>query len=60
MKPNLTIPKVKKVVCSISLTDIKMFFLVYEVSGSGQSVLIWTDPEQRESKETVLCPLGWK
>ena len=36
------------------------FFLVYAGSGSGQSVLIWTDPEHRESKETVLCPLGWK
>jgi hypothetical protein len=35
-------------------------FLVYAGSGSGQSVLIWTDPEHRESKETVLCPLGWK
>jgi hypothetical protein len=43
-----------------------MFFLVYAGSGSGQSVLIWAtelywaDPEHRESKETVLCPLGWK
>ncbi len=36
-----------------------VFFLVYAGSGSGQSVLIWTDPEHRESKETVLCPLGW-
>jgi hypothetical protein len=35
-----------------------VFFLVY--AGSGQSVLIWTDPEHRESKETVLCLLGWK
>jgi len=29
--------------------------LVFAGSGSGQSVLIWTDPEYRESKETVLC-----
>jgi hypothetical protein len=37
------------------------FFLVYAGSGSGQSVvLIWTDPEHRDSKETVLCLLGWK
>ncbi len=36
---------------------IYVFFLVYAGSGSGQSVLIWTDPEHRESKETVLCPL---
>jgi hypothetical protein len=35
-------------------------FLVYAGSGSGQSVLIWTDPEHRESKEIVLCLLGWK
>ncbi len=24
------------------------------------TVKIWPDPEHRESKETVLCPLGWK
>ena len=24
------------------------------------TVRIWTDPEHRGSKETVLCPLGWK
>jgi hypothetical protein len=35
-------------------------FFGFAGSGSGQSVLIWTDPEYRESKETVLCPLGWK
>ena len=37
-----------------------IYFFGYAGSGSGQSVLIWTDPEHRESKETVLCPLGWK
>jgi len=36
------------------------FFWFMRVLGSGQSVLIWTDPEHRESKETVLCTLGWK
>jgi hypothetical protein len=35
-------------------------FFGYAGSESGQSVLIWTDPEHRESKETVLCLLGWK
>jgi len=40
--------------------NLSLFFLVYAGSGSGQSVLIWTDPEHRESKETVLCPLGLK
>jgi ubiquitin C-terminal hydrolase len=44
----------------VKLTSECFFFLVYAGSGSGQSVLIWTDPEHRESKETVLCPLGWK
>ncbi len=29
-------------------------FLVYAGSGSEQSVLIWTDPEHRESKKTTL------
>ncbi len=27
----------------------RFFFLVYAGSGSGQSVLIWADPEHRES-----------
>jgi len=36
---------------------LQKFFFGYAGSGSEQSVLIWTDPE---SKETVLCPLGWK
>ncbi len=44
----------------ISEETVFFVFLVYAGSGSGQSVLIWTDPEHRESKETVLCPLGWK
>jgi hypothetical protein len=45
----------------INLEGVLCFvFLVYAGSGSGQSVLIWTDPEHRESKETLLCPLGWK
>jgi hypothetical protein len=36
----------------IVLTISKCFvFLVYAGSGSGQSVLIWADPEHRESKE---------
>jgi len=34
--------------------------LVMQVLDLDSSVLIWTDPEHRESKETVLCLLGWK
>ncbi len=37
-----------------NLADSRILFCFFGYAGSGQSVLIWTDPEHRESRDCTL------